>query len=64
MVVYVLNKHGKPLMPCSPCKARKLLKQGKAKVKKWAASSQESERSRKRWTCFKKICEMVRNRSS
>ena len=34
MVVYVLNKHGKPLMPCSPCKARKLLKQGKAKVKR------------------------------
>lgn len=34
MIVYVLNKHGKPLMPCSPCKARKLLKQGKAKVKR------------------------------
>ncbi len=34
MVVYVLNKHGKPLMPCSPCKARHLLKDGKAKVKR------------------------------
>ena len=34
MIVYVLNKHGNPLMPCSPCKARKLLKQGKAKVKR------------------------------
>ena len=34
MMVYVLNKHGRPLMPCSPCKARKLLKQGKAKVKR------------------------------
>ena len=34
MIVYVLNKHGKPLMPCSPCKARKLLKQDKAKVKR------------------------------
>ena len=34
MVVYVLNKYGRPLMPCSPCKARKLLKQGKAKVKR------------------------------
>ena len=34
MVVYVLNKHGRPLMPCSPCKAKKLLKQGKAKVKR------------------------------
>ena len=32
MLVYVLNKHGKPLMPCKPSKARKLLKQGKAKV--------------------------------
>ena len=32
MLVYVLNKEGKPLMPCSPSKARKLLKQGKAKV--------------------------------
>lgn len=32
MVVYVINKHGKPLMPCSPRKARVLLKQGKAKV--------------------------------
>ena len=32
MLVYVLNKHGKPLMPCSPRKARLLLKSGKAKV--------------------------------
>lgn len=31
--VYVLSKRGKPLMPCSPRKARLLLKQGKAKVK-------------------------------
>ena len=34
MIVYVLNKYGEPLMPCNPCKARKLLKQGKAKVKR------------------------------
>ena len=34
MVVYVINKHGKPLMPCSPRKARKLLKDSKAKVVK------------------------------
>ena len=34
MVVYVINKNGKPLMPCSPRKARKLLKIGKAKVVK------------------------------
>jgi len=32
MLVYVLNKYGKPLMPCKPSKARKLLKQNKAKV--------------------------------
>jgi len=34
MLVYVLNKYGKPLMPCSPQKARKLLKNKKAKVVK------------------------------
>lgn len=32
MFVYVLNKHGQPLMPCKPQKARKLLQQGKANV--------------------------------
>lgn len=32
MLVYVLNKDGKPLMPCKPQKVRKLLKEGKAKV--------------------------------
>ena len=32
MFVYVLNKDGKALMPCKPQKARKLLKNGKAKV--------------------------------
>ena len=32
MLVYVINKHGKPLMPCSPRKARKLLEAGKVKV--------------------------------
>lgn len=34
MFVYVINKHGEPLMPCSPRKARILLKQQKAKVVK------------------------------
>ena len=34
MFVYVLNCHGKPLMPCRPRKARMLLKTGKAKVVK------------------------------
>ena len=32
MKVYVLNKHGKPLMPCKASKARKLLRDNKAKV--------------------------------
>ena len=32
MRVYVLNMRGKPLMPCSPAKARHLLKAGKARV--------------------------------
>ena len=32
-MVYVLNKQGKPLMPCKEAKARKLLRDGKAKVK-------------------------------
>lgn len=32
MLVFVINKDNKPLMPCNPSKARKLLKEGKAKV--------------------------------
>ena len=32
MFVYVINKNGKPLMPCQPRKARILLRNGKAKV--------------------------------
>ncbi|HEY7420089.1 MAG TPA: RNA-guided endonuclease IscB [Ktedonobacteraceae bacterium] len=32
MFVYVFNRHGQPLMPCRPCKARLLLKSGKAKI--------------------------------
>ncbi|MBR6144796.1 MAG: RRXRR domain-containing protein [Treponema sp.] len=34
MLVYVLDKYGNPLMPCSARKARQLLKQKKAVVKK------------------------------
>lgn len=34
MLVFVLNRHGSPLMPCHPAKARLLVKQGKAKVVK------------------------------
>lgn len=33
-MVYVLNKQGKPIMPCKEAKARKLLKQNKAKIVK------------------------------
>jgi N6-L-threonylcarbamoyladenine synthase len=32
MLVYILNEHGEPLMPCKPRKARLLLKTGKARV--------------------------------
>ncbi len=32
MLVFVKNKHGRNLMPCKPSKARKLLKQEKAKI--------------------------------
>jgi hypothetical protein len=32
MLVFVLNQQGKPLMPCKPSKAKKLLREGKAKV--------------------------------
>jgi len=32
MLVFVLNRHGKPLMPCRPQKTRVLLQQGKARV--------------------------------
>ena len=34
MRVFVLNKRGQPLMPCSPAKARLLLKEKKAIVKR------------------------------
>ena len=34
MLVFVLNQEGKPLMPCKPSKAKKLLREGKAKVVK------------------------------
>lgn len=30
-MVYVINVHGNPLMPCKEAKARKLLKTNKAK---------------------------------
>lgn len=32
MKVFVINVHGEPLMPCTPRKARLLLKAGKARV--------------------------------
>lgn len=32
MFVYVVNQNGNPLMPCKPAKARKLLRDKKAKV--------------------------------
>lgn len=35
MLVYVINKHGKPLMPCKPRKARLLLKNKQSKILKY-----------------------------
>ena len=35
MLVYVINKHDKPLMPCKPRKARLLLKNKQAKILKY-----------------------------
>ena len=32
MLVFVINKNNEPLMPCKPSVARKLIKQGKAKI--------------------------------
>jgi 5-methylcytosine-specific restriction endonuclease McrA len=32
MHVYVINRNGQPVMPCKPAKARKLLRDGKARV--------------------------------
>src|SRR5437867_1247555 len=32
-LVYVINQNGHPLMPCTPAKARKLLRDGKARLK-------------------------------
>lgn len=34
MYVYVISKNGKPIMPCKPAKARKLLRDGKARCVK------------------------------
>ncbi len=34
--VFVLDRHGKPLMPCHPARARKLLKSGRARVHRLA----------------------------
>ena len=41
--VYVINKHGRPLMPCSPAKARYLLDEGKAKRGRPLPSSWSTE---------------------
>ena len=35
MIVYVINKNNRPLMPTTPRKARLLLKEGKAKIYKY-----------------------------
>ena len=46
VLVYVLNKNGKPLMPCKPTKARHLLEQNRAK-----AVSRKPFTIQLLWTC-------------
>lgn len=41
--VYVLNMHSKPIMPCSSGKARRLLKQKRAKVVKRSPLSESKD---------------------
>ena len=36
MLVFVINQYCKPLMPCKQSKARKLLKENKAKIVKYS----------------------------
>lgn len=49
--VFLLNRDGKPLMPCRPRKARLLLKSGKAfVVKKYP------------WLCCSQFTQMIRMR--
>ena len=53
-LVYVVNQNGQKLMPCKPAKARKLLREGRAKV---AARSPFTIQLR--WECEEHLQEVV-----
>ena len=54
MVVFVVNRNGNKLMPCTPCKARKLLEAGKAKVESLSPFT-----IRLQWDCEENVQEIV-----
>ncbi|QQX84517.1 RRXRR domain-containing protein [Cupriavidus necator] len=47
MAVFVLDKHGKPLMPCSEKRARLLLERGRARVPTTKESESRGDVSRR-----------------
>lgn len=53
-LVYVINHNGRPLMPCKPSKARKLLRDGRAKVKRRSPFTIQL-----RWDCEEHVQEIV-----
>jgi hypothetical protein len=54
MKVYILNQNGHPLMPSTPAKARKLLREGKAKVINRCPFTLQLQ-----WDCEEKVQEVV-----
>ncbi len=53
-IVYVINQNGHPLMPCKPCKARKLLRDRRAKVENRSPFT-----IRLLWDCEEHVQEVV-----
>lgn len=53
-LVYVMNHNGRPLMPCKPSKARKLLRDGRARVKRRSPFTIQL-----RWDCEEHVQEVV-----
>ena len=53
-LVYVINQNGHPLMPCRPSKARKLLRDGRAKVKHRVPFTIQL-----RWDCEEQVQDVV-----
>jgi 5-methylcytosine-specific restriction endonuclease McrA len=54
LLVYVINKNGKPLMPCKPTKARHLLEKNKAKVVNYNPFTIQLT-----WDCEENVDELV-----